>query len=70
MNYPLNYIFFERYDSNINEVGVLVKIDISKSHRNIKGIFTLLGIIMTGIKWWVKGNFAIFFPNHIFAGRK
>ena len=22
---------------------------------------------MTGIKWWVWGNFAIFFPNHIFA---
>ena len=30
---------------------------------------TLLGIIMTGIKWRVLDNFAIFFPNHIFPSR-
>ena len=30
---------------------------------------TLLGIIMTGIKWQVLDNFAIFSPNHIFPGR-
>ena len=33
-------------------------------------IDTLLGIIMTGIKWRVLEYFAIFFPNHIFPGLK
>ena len=29
--------------------------------------YTLLGIIMTGIKWWVFGNFAILKPVFIFT---
>ena len=53
-------------------VGTLPKtataIGVSTMHVLSSWDYTLLGIIMTGIKWWVFGNFAILKPVFIFTG--